>query len=143
MRRKRLTQRQKAHNRAEYNRIRRAYNTTDKHITYKEFKTRVINRAKGTGESIKEAALKEANTRSFVTAEQQGVRNVLSGMKSKFRNTYDELRRRAGKFNKGEKLEDRIEYDKKRDAYILKNPSGAKYEIKSDTSPQNMYLIKI
>ncbi len=143
MARRRLTKAQKARNRAEYNRIRRIYNTTDKSITYKQFKARVINRSIGTGESIKEAAKKEANTRQFKDYKTQAKENLLAGMKENFRGTYDELRRKAGRFGKGEHLIERIEYDSQQDTYVLTSSTGERYRIDTDDSPKQMYLTKI
>ena len=143
MARRKLSKAQKAKNRAEYNRIRREYNKTDKSITYKQFKARVINRAVGTGESIKVAAKKEANTRQFKDYKTQAKENLLASMKEKFRGTYDELRRKAGRFGKGEHLFDKVEYDNQQDAYVLTSSTGDQYRIDIDDSPQQMYLTKI
>lgn len=106
---KRLTKAQKARNRAEYNRIRKAYNRTDKSITYVEFKRIVKSRAAAKNESIKEAADKTAHSYLFTDADTVGKENILSSLKTKFRKTYDELRRKAGRFSKGERLIDRLE----------------------------------
>lgn len=140
---KKLTVKQRAKNRANYNRIRRAWNTTDKSMSYKDFKKRVLNRAKGRGESIEEAAKKFANTRQFKDYKTQAKENLLTSMKEKFRATYDELRRKAGRFNKGEHLIDKVDWDAKEDAYVLTSSTGDRYAIRIDQSPKNMYLSQI
>jgi len=140
---RRLTKAQKAHNRAEYNRIRRAWQKTDKSLDYKTFKKIVMGRAAGTGETIKEAAVKTANTRLFKTAEEQGKENVLQGLKNEFRGTYDELRKRVGPMKKGETLKDQIEWDKNFQSYILTGHDGTQYIIDISNSPKQASLIQL
>lgn len=141
--RKKLTKAQKAHNRAEYNRIRRAWEGTDKSITYKQFKARVLNRAVGTNISIKEAAKKEANTRTFKSASDIGKENILKGLKEEFRATYDELRRKAGRFSKGERLIDKLTWDDTKQSWVLTSSNGDQYLVDITNSPKAAYLIKI
>lgn len=105
---KRLTKRQKAKNRANYNRIRKAYEKTDKSVSYVEFKRIVMGRAKGTGESIEEAAKNTAHSYAFTTAEQIGKENLLAGLKKEFPDIYKELRSKMGRFNKGDKMINRL-----------------------------------
>lgn len=140
--RRRLTQKQKAHNRAEYNRIRRAWEKTDKSVDYKHFKRIVIGLSKGRGESIKETAEKYAHSRRYKSAEDIGKENVLSGLKSDFSATYQELRRKAGRFNKGEKLTDKLYWDETKQSYVLK---GSKYNYMIDisNSPKSATLIQL
>ena len=114
-------------------------------MTYKKFKKLVINRSKGTGESVKESAKKIGNSYNLGTGDykKQAKENLLSSMKEKFRATYDELRRKAGRYNKGEHLVDRVEWDAKEDAYVLTSSTGDKFAIRTDQSPKNMYLSQI
>lgn len=124
---KRLTKKQKAKNRANYNRIRKAYETTDKSVSYVQFKRIVKGRAKGTGESIAEAAKKTAHSYAFTTPEQIGKENILKGLKEEFRATYDELRRKMGKFKKGEHMEDKISWDKNKQMWKISSSTGQEY----------------
>ncbi len=140
---RRLTKAQKAKNRAEYNRIRRAYNKTDKSITYVEFKRIVKSRAEAKNESIKEAAEKTAHSYLFTNADTVGKENILSSLKEKFRGTYDELRRKAGRFSKGQKLIDKLEWDDDRQAYILESSTGDTYLIDISNSPEQATLIEL
>lgn len=141
---KKLTKKQKAKNRANYNRIRKAYETTDKSVDYKTFKKIVIGRAKGLGESVGEAAKKTAHSYAFTTPEQIGKENILSGLKKNFRDVYDEMRRKMGKFKKGEKMMDRLEYDytKGQGMWSFTNNKGDKYWIDLNDSPMQAYILE-
>ena len=143
---KKLSNTQKAKNKALYKQIRKVWNTTDKTVGYKDFKNRVIARAAGTGETIKEAAKKYANTRQFKSAERQGIENLLNAMKKDFKGTYNELRRKGkwfGRGNKGEHLIEHIGWDDKRGEYVMTSADGSQYIIKTDQSPKNIYLLEI
>lgn len=143
---KKLTVKQKAKNKVAYKQIRAVWEEKASGLmTYKKFKKLVLNRSKGTGESIKESAKKIGNSYSLGTGDykKQAKENLLSSMKEKFRATYDELRRKAGRYNKGEHLIDRVEWDAKEDAYVLISSTGDKFAIRTDQSPKNMYLSQI
>ena len=148
---RRLTLRQKAKNKTAYKFIRNVWEERGKgKLTYKEFKAFVVQYSKGTGKSIKEATKIVSNkyhlgpnVQGLKSYKEQAKENLLTGMKSKFRATYDELRRKAGKFAKGEHLIDRIEYDAKENAYILTSSTGDQYAIREDQSPKWVYLQKI
>lgn len=135
---RKLSQRQKAKNRADYNRIRRAYEKTDKSVDYKTFKKIVINQAKGTGETIGEAAKKVAHSHAFTTAEQIAKENFLSGLKKKFRDVYDEMRRKMGRFNKGETMMDKIIWDEDKQMYSI---VGTSNYVDISNSPSMAYII--
>lgn len=138
---KRLTKKQKAKNRANYNRIRKAYETTDKSVTYVQFKRIVQGRAKGTGESIGEAAKKTAHSLAFTSAEQIGKENILKGLKEEFRDVYDEARRKMGKFKKGEKMIDRISWDSDKKMWKISSSTGQEYYIDISNSPKQAMII--
>lgn len=143
---KRLTIKQKAKNKVAYRQIRDVWkDKVEGKMTYKDFKRLVINEARGTGMSIKDAAKKLGNSYNlgFGDYKLQAKKNLLAGMKENFRGTYDELRRKAGKFAKGEHLADRIIWDKNQDTYVLVSSTGDRYRIDTDDSPKNMYLTKI
>jgi hypothetical protein len=143
MARKKLTKAQKARNKAENNRIKRAYATTDRSISYKAFKRRVVNRAKGEEISIKEAAKKEARTRTFKSADDIGKENIINAMKKDFKADYKEFRKAMGRMNKGETYASRLEWDTSLKSWTFKNNKGDKYMINEDNSPKQMEIIKL
>lgn len=143
---KKLTKAQKAKNKIISKQIRKVWREKAKgKMSFSDFKKRVINRSVGTGETIKESARRVGNSYGlgFGDYKKQAKENLLSSMKEKFRATYDELRRKAGRFGKGEHLIDRIEYDKQQDTYVLTSSTGDRYRIDADQSPKQMYLTKI
>lgn len=99
---KKLTKKQKAKNKAAYKAIRREYekvkyskeNYKDGKmiIDYKGFKNRTLARAKRDKMTIRAAAKREARTESFLTAAERSRENILSGIKTKHREVYDELK---------------------------------------------------
>lgn len=138
---KKLTKKQKAKNRANYNRIRREYEKTDKSVTYKQFKKIVMGRSKGTGETIGEAAKKTAHSYAFTTPEQIGKENLIAGLKSEFPDAYKELKSKMGKFNKGETISNRISWNKEKQMYSFKSSSGQTHYIDISNSPKEAYII--
>ena len=141
--RKRLTKAQKAHNRAEYNRIRRIWERTDKSLDYKTFKKIVQGISKSTGESVKEAGEKFAHSRMYKSAEDVGKENILGSLKEDHREVYDELRRKVGFMGKGEHLVDNIEWDSDKQAYIVHGTQGKDYMIDISNSPKEANLIEL
>jgi hypothetical protein len=93
---KRLTKKQKAKNKAAYKKIRKEYEKVkDKSpvtITYKQFKARVIGRAKADDISIKEAAKKEARTETFLSPAERSRENLLGALKEKHADAYKQIR---------------------------------------------------
>ena len=144
MGRPRLTKKQKQKNRAEYNRIRRIYNKIDNpDLSYKEFKDMVYGLNKGTKETIKETAKRVAHSQKFVSAERVGKENILTGLKENFRDVYDELRYKAGKFEKGEHLIERLKWNDSMQAYTMTSSTGATWLIDITNSPKNAQLIRL
>lgn len=141
MARKKLTKAQKAKNKADNNRIRRAYETTDKSISYKAFKKRVKKRAFGADLSIKEAAKKEART--FLTTKDIGRENILNAMKKDFKADYKDFRKAMGRLKKGETYANKLEWDKSLKAWTFENSKGERYMINEDNSPKQMGVIQI
>lgn len=141
--RKKLTKAQKAHNRAEYNRIRRIWNKTDKSVDYKTFKKIVQGIAKSRGETVKEAGERYAHSRKYKSAEDVGKENVLNGLKENHRAIYDELRRNVGFMKKGEHLTDRIEWNQEKQSYIVHGAKGIDYMINISNSPEEANLIAL
>lgn len=141
--RKRLTKAQKARNRAEYNRIRRIWEKTDRSLDYKTFKKIVQGISKSTGESVKEAGKRFAHSRMYKSAEDVGKENILNSLKEDYRVVYDELRKRVGFMNKGEHLADKIEWDSTKQAYVINAKNGERYMIDISNSPKEAVLIKL
>lgn len=141
--RKKLTKAQKAHNRAEYNRIRRIWEKTDKSLDYKTFKKIVQGISKSTGETVKEAGERFAHSRMYKSAEDVGKENILGSLKEDHRAVYDELRRKVGFMGKGEHLTDNIEWDSTKQSYIVNARNGERYMIDISNSPKEAVLIKL
>ena len=99
---KKLSKTQKAKNKAAYKAIRKAYDKVKYSkenyqdgkmiIDYKGFKNRTLARAKRDKMTIRAAAKREARTESFLTAAERSRENILSGIKTKHREVYDEIR---------------------------------------------------
>ena len=91
---KKLSKTQKTKNKAAYKAIRREYEKVkDKApVSYIQFKRRVKARAKSDNMTIKSAAKREARTETFLTAAERSRENILSGIKTKHREVYDEIR---------------------------------------------------
>ena len=91
---KKLSKTQKAKNKSAYKAIRREYEKVkDKApVSYIQFKRRVKARAKSDNMTIKSAAKREARTETFLTAAERSRENILSGIKTKHREVYDEIR---------------------------------------------------
>lgn len=141
--RRRLTKKQKAHNRAEYNRIRRVWEKTDKSIDYKTFKKITMGIAQSTGKSVKEAAEGFAHSRMYKTADDVGKENILKSLKEDHRAVYDELRRDVGFMDKGEHLADRLTWDKDKQAYVVRGRNGKEYMIDISNSPKSAVLLEL
>lgn len=147
---KKLTKKQKEKNKALSRKLRVIWKEKVKgkgktELTFKAFKARAVSKAEAFNISVKEAAKKIANSYDlgYGDYKAQAKENLLTSMKEKFRATYDELRRKAGRFTKGEHLADKLTWDQTEDAYILTSSTGDRYIIRSDQSPKNMYLEKI
>ena len=141
--RRRLTKKQKAHNRAEYNRIRRVWEKTDKSIDYKTFKKITMGISQSTGKSVKEAAEGFAHSRMYKSADDVGKENILKSLKEDHRAVYDELRRDIGFMDKGEHLADRLTWDKDKQAYVVRGRNGKEYMIDISNSPKSAVLLEL
>lgn len=139
---KKLTKAQKARNRAKYNYIRRAWERTDKSITYKQFKNRVLARAEAKGISYKEATRKEMNTETFVTAGQRSRHNLIQAIKEKHDLEYKELRNLARDRGKYISIEDNLDWDEDYGQYVLRAGSNS-YLIDVTNSPEEVSIREI
>lgn len=141
---KRLTKAQKAKNRSMYKYIRKIWNTTDKSVSYKDFKRIVIDWTKaGKYDSVREGAKLYAHSTQYVDAEQRGKENILAGLKSEFRSTYDELRHKIGFMKKGEHLIDQLTWDDTKQSYTFVGADGHTYLIDITNSPKQAELIQL
>ena len=139
---KKLTKKQLAKQRAENRAIRRAWETTDKSVDYRTFKKIVKGYVKGGKyDTIKEAAKKYAHSTRFVDVVQRGKENILAGLKNEFRDVYDELRRKMGKFKKGEKMIDRLEWDDNKKMWKFESSTGQVYHVDITNSPRDAFII--
>ena len=129
---KKLTKKQLAKQRAENRAIRRAWETTDKSVDYVKG---------GKYDTIKEAAKKYAHSTRFVDVVQRGKENILAGLKNEFRDVYDELRRKMGKFKKGEKMIDRLEWDDNKKMWKFESSTGQVYHVDITNSPRDAFII--
>ena len=138
---RKLTKKQKAKNRALYRAIRKAWETTDKSVDYKTFKKISMGLAEAKGTSAKEEAKLYAHSRRYVSAEDVGKENLLAGLKEEFRQVYDEMRRKMGKFNKGETMMDRLTWDSNKQMYKFTNNQGDVFWVDFSNSPKAAYII--
>ena len=107
--------------------------------------------------TIKSAAKREARTETFLTAAERSRENILSGIKTKHREVYDEIKnlsrysgktirdengritKRAGQF---ESISGNLEWDKERKGYTL-NANGKNYFIDVSNSPEDIKVMEI
>lgn len=93
--------------------------------------------------NVREGAKLYAHSTQYVDAEQRGKENILAGLKSEFRGTYDELRRKIGFMKKGEHLIDQLEWDDAKQSYTFEGADGETYLIDISNSPKQAELIKL
>lgn len=80
--------------------------------------------AEAKGTSAKEEAKLYAHSRRYVTAEEVGKENLLTGLKNEFPDVYKELRSKMGKFDKGDTMISRLEWDPNKQMYKFTNNQG-------------------
>lgn len=138
---KRLTKTQKKKNKALYKAIRKQWEKTDKSISYKDFKRIVLDWTKGGKYSTaREGAKLYAHSRQFVDAETVGKENLLVGLKKEFPDVYKELRSKMGRFNKDEKMINKLEWDYDKQMYTFKNGDD-QYWVDITNSPKGAFII--
>lgn len=148
--RKKLTKTQKQKNAAKNKAVKRIYDRTDKAISFKKFKDRVVTKLAMEGKNYKDVTIteaklvarKEANTRTFKTAEEQGRENLMKAMKKDFQYTWQSVRHEVGRLKKGETISKRIYYDENIDSWVLKGARN-NYMIVTSNSPENISLVRI
>ena len=141
---KKLTKKQKAKNKSAYKAIRREYEKVkDKApVSYIQFKRRVKARAKSDNMTIKSAAKREARTETFLTAAERSRENILSGIKTKHREVYDELKNLSREKGRYQSIKDNLIWDKERKGYTL-NANGKNYFIDVTNSPEDIKVMEI
>lgn len=125
-------------------RIRKAYESTNKSITYRQFKKRVTQQVKGTGESIGEAAKKEARRTDLTDYKDLARRNQLEAVKEANMGVYKEIKKKMGRFAKGEHMWNKIHWDASQGAsgeYVFSN-NGHNYRIHWINSPKDVVLLE-
>ena len=138
---KRLTKAQKAKNKSLYRQIRKVWEKTDKSVSYKKFKKIAMGLAKGKGTKVKDEAKLYAHSRQYKSAEDVGKENLLAGLKKEFPSIYKELRSKMGKFNKGESMLSRLEWDSTKQMYKFTNEKGDTFWVDISNSPKQAYII--
>ena len=97
--------------------------------------------AEAKGTTVKEEAKLYAHSRRYVSAEDVGKENLLAGLKNEFPDTYKELRSKMGRFNKGETMMSRLEWDEQKQMYMFTNEKGDKFWVDISNSPKQAYII--
>lgn len=139
---KKLTKKQLAKQRAENRAIRKAWETTDRSVDYRTFKKIVKGYVKGGKyDTAKEAAKKYAHSTRFVDPIQRGKENILAGLEDEFRDVYDEMRSKMGRFKKGEHMIDRLEWDDNKKMWKFESSSGQEYWVDISNSPRQAFII--
>lgn len=150
MARRKLTKTQKAKNQRVYKAIRKAYDKVkDKakiKVSYKGFKSRVLDNAKANNISVKEAIKIESRKQNFWSPEERSRENLLSALKEKHRGAYDELRnlsRDGGKFQSIKKnLVWKRGENGSKSGYILK-AGNKQYFIDVSNSPEEVNIVEM
>lgn len=138
---KKLTVREKAKRKSLWKALKKIYNDTNKITDYRTFK-KVVNATRIAEDMTwKDAAKKVAHNYNYSSAEQIGKENLLTGLKKEFRATYDELRRKMGRFSKGETMFDKLEWDSSKQMWKIINSSGKSYWVDISNSPKQAYII--
>lgn len=139
-----MTKKRKQMLKSDLKRIRKAYETTNKSITYRQFKKRVSQQAKGTGESIGEAAKKEARRIDLYDYKDLARQNQLNAIKEANMSVYKEVKKKMGRFSKGEHMWNKIRWDASQGTngeYVFSN-NGHNYRIHWVNSPKDVVLLE-
>lgn len=100
-----------------------------------------MGRSAGTGESVKEAAQKTAHSRLYKTAADVDKENLLKGLREKFPDVYKELKKKMGRFNKGESMMSRLSWDQDKQMHKFTNEKGDVFWVDITNSPQDAFII--
>lgn len=143
---RKLTKRQKAKNKTAYKKIRKEFEKVqDKspvRITYKQFKARVVSRSKADNISLKEAAEKEARTETFWSPAERSRENLISAIKEKHAEAYEQLRNLSRKKGRYASVKENLQWDKDRKGYTLV-ADGKSYFIDITNSPDDVTIKEI
>lgn len=111
-------------------------------ITFRQFKHRVLARAKAENITIRKAAVKERNTESFVSAGERSRFNLTSSIKEQFPEVYAEMKRinRGLRNEKGQftSMYKNMKWSKEFNGYVLGD-----YVIDVSNSPKGVFLTPI
>lgn len=137
--------------------IRRVYRQTGgvtrsgNEITFRQFKNRVIARAKSDNVSIRRAALKVKNTESFTSAAERSRTNLLDQIRDKYNtgpnSAWEELKKinrqirdPQGHFTS---MRENMIWDRERKGYVIGDELTGMYLIDVTNSPEDIFLTKL
>ena len=138
---RKLSKTQKAKNKALYKAIRKIWEKTDRSMDYKTFKKITLGLSAGKGTNPRAEAKLYAHSQRFVSPETVGKENLLTGLKKEFPDVYKELRRKMGRFDKGETMMSRLEWDSNQQMYKFTNEKGDTFWVDISNSPKQAYII--
>ena len=138
---KKLTKREKAKRKTTWKKVKKEYEKTNKITDYRTFKKVVRSYKEANGLTWEEAAKKVAHNWNYSSPEQIGKENILNSLKTDFRATYDELRRKMGRFKKGEHMIDRLSWDSQKKMWKITSSTGQEYWVDISNSPYQAYII--
>lgn len=144
MARRKLNKTQKAKNKAAYKNIRKEYDKIENKagVSYVQFKRRVKSRAAKDNISIKSAAKKEARTETFLSAGERSRENLLEAIKTKYSETYKELKNLSRSKGKYQSIKENLTWDKDQKGYILQ-AGNKQYFIDVTNSPEEVTVTEI
>lgn len=137
--------------------IRRVYRQTGgktrtgQDISFRQFKNRVLARAKSEDITVRRAAIKEKNTESFTSAAERSRTNLLDKIREKYdvgpNNAWDELKRinrqirdPQGHFTS---MRANMIWDKDLKGYVIGDDFTGMYLIDVSNSPEDIFVTKI
>lgn len=113
-----LTYKEKQLNKTKYRQIRKGWESTDKHLDYKQFKNRVLAESQAYDITVKEAVKKVINSEAFTTAAQRSRHNLKEALKRDYKEIYAKMRNYS-RDEKGHYKSIELEWDKERGAYTF------------------------
>ena len=129
---------------SETKQIQKVYDKLDNSkLTFRQFENRTRARMEAEGLKAHRAAVKEANTETFVSAAERSRANLLEGLKEDFNDEYKELQRLSrdakGRFVS---VKENLVWDKDKKGYYLHTISGD-YFIDVSNSPKSVEIVRM
>lgn len=140
---KKLSKSEKLKNKRFYKQIKKSWETTDKHTTYKQYKNRVLAEKTANDLTNKEAIKKVRNSEAFTSAAERSRENFIESLKSNFRKEYDKIRNLSRQHGRFRNIKENLTWDKKRAGYTFTDTNNVVYFIDVTNSPEevNIYAI--